>query len=402
MTPLLRRLSAILAFGLAALSAQAQPDPPDWTGVLAEARGQTVYWHAWGGSSATNDFIAWLGDLVAERYGVTLEHVKLTDTADAVTRVLAEKQAGVDTDGAVDLIWLNGANFTAMKQRELLFGPFASDLPNHALVAGDDAIAVDFGEPVDGMESPWAKAQFVFMYDSADARPLPSMQAILDWAVAHPGRITYPQPPDFVGVTFLKQALVALVDDPAILARPVSEVDFAAVSAPLWDYLDRLTPVLWRQGRSYPASGPAQFQLLADNEIDLAPSISPGEASAAIADFRLPSTIRTFVPAEGTIGNASFVAIPYNSDAKAGAMVVANALLSPDVQLRAQDPDVLGYGTVLDMDKVPPEVAAAFADQPRGPATLSPAELGTILPEPHASWVAAIEEEWSRRYGVTR
>ncbi|MDB4053446.1 ABC transporter substrate-binding protein, partial [Octadecabacter sp.] len=98
----------------------ANPDPSDWDAVTSEANGQTVYWNAWGGSTTTNDFIAWVGDRVMEDYGVTLEHVKLTDTADAVTRVLSEKQAGEDDDGAIDMIWINGSNFAAMKDADLL------------------------------------------------------------------------------------------------------------------------------------------------------------------------------------------------------------------------------------------------------------------------------------------
>ncbi|SHI83234.1 putative thiamine transport system substrate-binding protein [Palleronia salina] len=388
---------ASLAPGLA--SGQTAPDPSDWDSVLAAAEGQTVYWHAWGGSTQTNDFIAWLGEQAAERHGVTLEHVKLTDTADAVTRVLSEREAGQTDDSAVDMIWINGANFAAMKDADLLFGPFATQLPNYDLVAEDEAITTDFGTPVDGMESPWAKAQFVFMYDSADAEPPADMDGLLDWAAANPGRFTYPQPPDFLGVTFLKQVLVSQVDSDA-LQSPVDQADFDAVTAPLWDYLDALQPNLWRGGDAYPTSGPAQFQLLTDEEIDIAPSLSPSEASAAIANFQLPDTIRTFVPEGGTIGNASFVAIPFNSGAKEGAMVVANLLLSPEAQLRAQTPDILGYGTVLDMAALSPEMRQAFADLDLGIATLSPAELGTVLPEPHSSWSTAIQDAWIDRYGV--
>ena len=378
----------------------AAPAPSNWDAVLEEAQGQTVYWHAWGGSTATNDFIAWLGNRVSAEYGVTLEHVKLTDTADAVTRVLSEKQAGTDTGGAVDLIWINGANFATMKEAGLLFGPFATQLPNYDLVAEEGVITTDFGMPVDGYESPWAKAQFVFMYDSEDAEPLDSMEALQEWAAENPGRLTFPQPPDFLGTTFLKQALVSLVDDPSVLQEPVEEHDFDEVTQPLWDYLDELTPNLWRGGAAYPSSGPAQFQLITDEEIDIAPSLSPSEASTAIANFQLPESVRTFVPENGTIGNVSFVAIPYNSDAKAGAMVVANELLAPDVQLHAQDPDLLGYGTVLDMDKLSDTQAQAFGDLDLGVATLGPSELGEALPEPDSSWSKAVEAAWIERYGA--
>ncbi|SDI62618.1 putative thiamine transport system substrate-binding protein [Lutimaribacter saemankumensis] len=396
-------LKHLMAAALAVLPgwAMADPVPSDWTAVLDEARGQTVYWNAWGGSSTTNDFIAWVGRRVAEDHGVTLEHVKLSNTADAVARVLAEKQAGQDSGGAIDLIWINGPNFAAMKDAGLLFGPFAEQLPNWALVdVAGKPVQADFTVPTDGMESPWATAQVVFMYDTADMEPLADMDALLAWARANPGRFTYPQPPDFLGTTFLKQALYGVLDDPSVLLAPVDAADYDAVTAPLWAFLDALTPNLWRQGKAYPQTGPRQIQLLADDEVSLAISFSPGEASTAIANGQLPDTVRTFVPDGGTIGNASFVAIPYNASAKAGAMVVANFLMSAEAQARALDPAYLGYGTVLDVAALPGDQRALFDGIDLGVATLSPDDLGPALPEPHPSWMTRIEADWIDRYGV--
>ncbi|MHA6346028.1 ABC transporter substrate-binding protein [Roseivivax sp. CAU 1761] len=398
---MIRRIAAALLFATPLAAAEA-PDPTDWPAVLEAAQGQTVYWHAWGGSTATNDFIAWVGARVSEEAGVTLEHVKLADTADAVTRVLSEKQAGQDSDGAVDLIWLNGPNFAAMKEKDLLFGPFAEALPNWRFVdVAGKTVQTDFTVPTEGFEAPWAMAQVVFMHDTADLpEPLPTAEAIGAWVADNPGRFTYPQPPDFLGTTFLKQMLIELVDDDALLSSPPEAADFDAVTAPLWAFLDDLTPNLWRSGRAYPQTGPAQLQLLADDEIDLAISFSPGEASTAIADNRLPDSVRTFVLEAGTLGNASFVAIPYNSGAKAGAMVVADFLMSPEAQLRAQDPEVLGYGTVLDMAALPAEWRDRFAALDLGIATLPPAELGQVRPEPHPGWMTRIADEWTERYGA--
>lgn len=397
----MKHLALITAL-LAPLPALAETDPGNWDAVIAAAEGQTVYWNAWGGSTTTNDFLAWVGKRVAEDYGVTLEHVKLTDTADAVTRVLSEKQTGEDDDGAIDMIWINGANFASMKDAGLLFGPFAEQLPNWALVDVDGkTVQTDFTVPVEGYESPWAMAQVVFDYDTADlAAPLGSMQDILEWTAANPGRFTYPQPPDFLGTTFLKQVLVDVLPDPSVLAEPATDENYETVTAPLWDYLDALTPNLWRSGKAYPPTGTAMFPLIADGELDLSISFSPGAASTAIANNELPDTVRTFVLDKGTIGNASFVAIPYNSGSKEGAMVVANFLLSPEAQARAQDPNVLGYGTVLDVDSLPASDKALFEALELGVATLSPAELGQVQAEPHPSWATMIADDWASRYGV--
>ena len=377
----------------------------DWGAVTAAARGQTVYWHAWGGDPKINDFIAWVGGLAQARHGVTLEHVKLASTADAVARVLAERDAGQVTGGAVDLIWINGENFAAMKAQGLLHGPFAQTLPHWPLVdvAGKPAVVTDFTLPTDGYESPWAMAQLVFEYDTARL-PVPpaDLAGLAGFIAANPGRFTYPQPPDYLGVTFLKQVLYGVMADPAILQSPVDAARYDAATAPLWAFLDVIHPDLWRSGRAFPASEPALGQLLADGEIDISFAFNPGRASAEIAAGTLPDTVRSFVLAGGTIGNASFVAIPFNAAHRDGALVIADLILSPEVQARAQDPAVLGFQTVLNLAALMPQDRARFDALSLGVATLSPADLGPVLLEPHASWVTRIAEDWVARYGTAK
>ncbi len=393
---MLSRLLALALF-LGALPAVAA----DWDDTLAEARGQSVYWNAWGGDEQINAYIAWVGEQVQARFGIELVHVKLTDTAEAVARVVAEKAAGREEGGSVDLIWINGENFAAMKAQGLLFGPFVERLPNFRLVdiQGKPTTLLDFTVPTEGFEAPWGMAQFVFLYDSARvAEPPRSIPAILEWAKAHPGRFTYPAPPDFIGSTFIKHVLLELADDETVLRRPAAEADFAAVTAPLWQWLEEIRPHLWRSGQNYPASGPALHQLLDDGEVDFSMAFNPAEASAAIAAGRLPDTVRTFILDQGTIGNTHFVAIPFNAAHKAGAMVVANFLLSPEAQARKQDPTVWGDGTVLDLAALSPEDRARFEALPRGIATLPPEALVPVRPELDASWMTAIEAEWLRRF----
>ena len=389
---------ALLVFQAAAASAQAD----GWNAVLEKARGQTVFWNAWGGDERINAYIAWVGTRVAEDHGVTLRHVKLTDTAEAVSRVLAEKTAGRDSGGTIDLIWINGENFAAMKAQGLLYGPFVERLPNHALVdfEGKPTTLVDFTVPTEGLEAPWGMAKFNFIFDSARIQTPPQNAAALAvWSAINRGRFTYPAPPDFLGSTFLKQALIELAEDPALLQAEVpDEATFRAVTTPLWRYLETLHPFMWRDGESFPASGPAQRQLLNDGEIDIALSFHPSETSSLIADGQLPESARVFVFPQGTIGNTHFVAIPYNASNSDGAMVVANFLLSPEAQARKQSSEVWGDDTVLDLDKLTPEQRRLFEALPKGPATLAPDALGPVLPEPHPSWMTKIEAEWLTRY----
>ncbi len=390
-------LAAALLFSAVIVPAAAD----DWSETVARAKGSTVYWNAWGGDERTNAFIAWVGDEVAERYDVTVRHVKLADTAEAVTRVLAEKTAGKDDGGAVDLIWINGANFLSMKEQGLLFGPFSEDLPNYRYVDTVDkpSNVIDFTVPVDGMESPWRMAQIVFVYDTARVGDVPrTIPGFLDWAASHPGRFAHPDVRDFLGATFLKQALYELAPDPDALQEPASDETFAAVAAPLWAWYDALRPSLWRGGTQFPDGGPAARQLLDDSEIDLTISFDPAEPAGWIEAGLAPSSVRAYTLDNGTIGNTSFVAIPYNAANKDGAMVVADFLLDPATQARAQDIRILGSFTVLDMDKLDPDQRRLFAELPTSPALPTNADLGKVLLEPHPSWMTRIVDEWTRRY----
>lgn len=379
-------------------------EPADWDGIKDAAKGQTVYFHAWGGEPRINAYIDWVAGELKQQYGVTLEHVKVDDTANVVARVLAEKTAGKTSGGAVDLVWINGENFAAMKREGLLqTEAWAERLPNWSLVdvEGKPTVRKDFTVATDGLESPWGMAKLVFMHDSARlAEPPASLQALADFANANPGRFTYPQPPNFHGSTFLKQALSDLIDDREKLARPVDPARFEIDTAALFAWLDVLHPNLWRGGKAFPQSVAALRQLLADGEVDIAFSFNPGDASAAITAGELPDTVRSFVFAGGTIGNSHFVAIPFNANAPAAAKVLANFLLSPKAQARKEDPAIWGDPTVLNVAALADADKARFAAIDLGKAGLSPSALGPTLPEPHPSWMEALEAAWAKRYGA--
>jgi putative thiamine transport system substrate-binding protein len=396
-------LLATLSF--ATLARAEMPEPANWDAVLAQAKGETVYFHAWGGEPRINDYIAWAGRLVEERYGVHVVHVKVSDTAEVVSRVLTEKAAGRDEGGAVDLVWINGENFAAMKREGLLLpAAWATKLPSYAAVdAAQPSVTSDFTVPVDGREAPWGMAKLVFFYDTARLQDPPrSVAALGGWIAENPGRFTYPQPPDFIGTTFLKQLLVDLTPDPSVLQQPATDEAFEAATAPLFAWLDAAHPNLWRSGRAFPRDTGSLRRLLADGEVDISFAFNPADASSAIEAGELPKTVRSFVFDGGTLGNTHFVAIPFNANAAAGAMVFANFLMSPEAQARKQDPKIWGDPTVLALDRLPADQRALFAALDLGPATLRPEELGRTLPEPHPSWVERIEHEWARRYGVNQ
>jgi putative spermidine/putrescine transport system substrate-binding protein len=372
----------------------------NWAQVLERARGQTVDWYMYGGFASANAYVnGYVAPRVMALYEIKLRQVPIKDIAEVVGKILVEKQAGKVEGGEVDLMWINGENFRTCKRNNLLYGPFADILPNQKLVDWNRAsVSNDFGEPVDGYESPWGSAQVVMIYDSKRIPDPPqTMGDLLAWIKANPGRFTYPAPPDFTGSVFVRHVFYHVSGDVNSWQGQFDEKSFQTAADNTYQVLNDIAPYLWRQGKTYPQSPVQLHQLLADGEVDFAMSYHPAKASEMIQDGLYPDTVRTFVFKAGTIGNTHFVAIPFNAADKEGAMVVANFLLSPEAQLQKADIEVWGDMPAIDIQRLDADWQAKFKNLPRGIATLSDKELQSHqLPEPPSEILIRLEKGWDQ------
>lgn len=395
----------------------------EWEYIKNAGKNQPVYFYAWGGDAQINAYIQWAADQVKEHYGIHLKHVKLSDTSDAVSRVLAEKSAGNHSQGHIDLLWINGANFATMSEHSLLLKDWASALPNFQLTdpANNPAVTFDFGIPTQGMEAPWGQASLTFYYDSlaidgsVNNQVPKTLAQLLRWSAQHPGRFSYPKPPDFLGMSFLKYALISLHQRPLYqrplnkqplntqsLNQPATSLNTEAVLSPLWEFLDKLHPNLWRNGEHFMHSGAQMRRLVDDTELSLAPTFSGPEIPAAVKRFDLPTSIRSYAMEDGSLSNTHFVAIPYNASQPHAAQLVANFLLSPVAQAHKQKAHIWGDKTVLIQSTLNPTQQALFQSAKPHPSALPFNSIKRTLSEPHPSWVHAITQGWQKRYGVNK
>ncbi|MEJ2763733.1 ABC transporter substrate-binding protein [Photobacterium sp. MCCC 1A19761] len=391
MKKLLAGFALSLVAGFATADNQAPLSAEQWQQTVDKARGQTVYFNAWGGSQEINNYLRWADRQLQHQYGVSLKHVKVADIAETAQRLLAEKTAGKNQNGSVDLVWINGENFRSMKENNLLYGPFTQSLPNWSLVDKSLPVNEDFTEPTNGLEAPWGVGQLVFIHDKLTLNnPPQNFAELLSLAKAYPGKVSYPQPPEFHGSSFLKAALLELTADKAALYQPIdpkTEHDkFDRITAPLWQYLDQLHPVAWQQGKQFPSGTSEMIQLLDDRQLLLAVTFNPNAANAAIANGNLAETAQTYAFQQGALSNIHFLAIPWNASAKEGALVAINFLMSPQAQLRKADAKIWGDPSVLKPDSLATGGSQGFS-------------LFKSISEPHPSWLTALELEWQKRYG---
>lgn len=376
----------LTTLGILATAISAPSFGETWQQVEQQAQGQDVYFHAWGGSQEINRYIQWAEQELKNRYNVTLHHVKVSDIAETTARLLAEKAAGKEDGGSVDMVWINGENFKSMKENLLLFGPFVEQLPSWEYVDKSLPVTVDFSVPTDGLEAPWGVGQFVFIHDKLKLNnPPESFSEILSYAKAFPNRLTYPRPPEFHGTSFIKSLLIELTNNDPALQQPVSPESFALITKPLWDYLDEFHNVAWRGGKQFPAGTAETVQLLDDGQIDLAVTFNPNAVYSAQANGNLAETTQAYALNNGALSNIHFLAIPWNANAKAGAKVAINFLLSPEAQSRKGDINIWGDPSVL-------------SNQYLTGSAKNTQQFKSIA-EPHPSWQTALEKEWLKRYG---
>ena len=394
----------VLVFAVAACAA---PTPPPtgsgasantWEQVSSAAKGKTVSLWMWGGDPQGNSYVDDVLTPAAAELGVTLRRVPVADTRDALNRVLSERQAGT-TDGSVDLVWVNGDNFAAGAAADAWLCGWSGSLPNMKYTApGDPLLADDFGTPVKGCESPWHKAQFSLVYDSAKVPDPPTTLAgVMDWAQAHPGRFTYPAPPDFTGSVFVRQALYSVSGGYSKVPSTYDQAAFDALTPALWGRLAELQPHLWRNGRTYPRDSAALDKLYADGQVDMTMTYGPATLTDLVRKGTFPATTRILSLTEGTVGNASFLAIPSTSGRADAAKVVANLALSPQQQVAKADPARWGQFTVLDQSRLEPKDAALFRALPKSDVVPAYEVLSrSANPELSVAWVPRLDDGWRR------
>ncbi len=375
----------------------------DWEAIVAMAKGGTVNWFMWGGADNINGHVSdFVGGILKEKYAITLKRVSINDTVEAVNLVLGEKEAGVNDKGAVDMIWINGENFRTMKQGKLAWCGYTAKLPNNNLVNWDNpSIANDFGVPVDGCEVPWARAQFAFGYDSAVTQDPPkSISELIEWVKSHPGKFTYPAPPDFNGSVFVRHVFYHAAGGAQNLLGSFDQAKYDSAAAKTWAILNDIEPYLWREGKTYPTTVAQLDELFANKEVALSFNYDPSQFGVGVSNSKFPKTTRTYGLTDGTIGNTNYTLIPFNSPNKAAALVLQNVLLSGEAQYEKARPEIWGTSPAIEIDRTSADIQAKFASIKQHPSVIPVSELAkSALPELQSGWISAIEKGWTENVG---
>nr|WP_050607894.1 ABC transporter substrate-binding protein [Clostridium niameyense] len=369
----------------------------DWNHIVEEAKGSTVNFYGWGGSEQTNKWIDnYLAKELKQKYNITLKRVPM-DIDDILNKLVGEKQAS-NEKGTIDVVWINGENFYTAKKNKLLYGPFSNKLPNMKKYINNDdpEVKYDFGVSIDGYEVPYGKAQFVMVYDKDRVPSAPkNHKELLEFVKKNPGKFTYPAPPDFTGSAFVRNIIYDIVGYEKFVNMKPDKGLVEKEIKPAIDYLKELKPYLLNDGKTYPANIAALDNMYSDKQVLNTMTYNPNSVSERIENGQFPKNTYTALFDKGDIGNTHFVAIPFNSQNKPGAMIAINTIISFEMQKSKYDPKNWGDLPVFGNEKLSDKEKKEIESIKIGKGALSQEELFKHrLPEMPASLVPIIEKIW--------
>jgi putative thiamine transport system substrate-binding protein len=376
-----------------------------WSDIEKKARGQSIDFSYWGESKNRQNYIDWVTQSVEQRYGV---HIRKHPRG-AINR----NETLTDVFEVVD-----GGDFKRLKEQKVLLR-VDHLLPNWIYLDTSLPIRLDHGEEVQGLEVPFEMPQLSFIRHFKSPEPSKDVHDFLRMAVESQGKITYPDGRYRSGLMFIKQALYELMPNPGMMQHPVNPQIFDGETKTLWDFLDRLHPYLWKQGKEFPKNNQAMQDLYEKGEFVLSMTNNPAKVGAFFHQGRKNVASNAYGH-KAMVTNFSRVAIYAHSMSKEAALVLANFLISPQAQAKRADLAYGGMPSVLDPKTVPQvfqqSIASSRQGMSRGIPEAKPRWDNPLtkiwashykrsdpyqvmaIPEAHHSWDKALVEAWGQRY----
>lgn len=237
---------------------------------------------------------------------------------------------------------------------------------------------------------PYRASTVLLAYNSKNVKTPPkSLNEVLAWIKANPGKFTYNAPSGGgSGYSFVQTVIdsqMTASDNLALTTAPNKALQ--AKWAKGFEILRGLNKFTYGQNGTYPVNNQGTLDLLSKGLVDMAPVWSDQIASALKAGT-MPKDVKvTTIKGPAFTGGPAFLGIPNNSPNRNGARVLANWVLSPAAQ------NIIVSGVMNGLPVIPQsllsaEVAAQIADLDI--TTLRPAYISSNASDLRSAWASEV------------
>ncbi len=313
----------------------ATPREATWQRIVDSAKNSTVEFYTWTNDKNIRDwFNKSVHKKLKEDYSVNL---KLTDSD--FKHVLEQLEADKLADnriGKIDLLWLNETQYTELKSKDLLYGPFLEDIHDYAVYFSDEDLMLNYigSTPIEGYLIPFDKKILTYYYNRDVLSEAPtSIDQLKRMLADNPGVFTYPAPQDPVGGAFVRSIILDFVDAEKFYEKELTEAELDALIEPGLNYLSAIAKDLLNQGKTYPATIEELDQLFSNSDVAITMSFDYQHGSKMTAKGTFPFGTRPFIMSKENVCLQQYLAIPFNAANKSAAMLVINQMLGKKMQM---------------------------------------------------------------------
>ncbi len=379
----------------------------NWDDVLAEAKGGQVTFCAWDTDVMVKQWWDSLATYVKDNYDIEIVYVP--DDAANEQKILTDIENG--GDATIDMFWGMGSKMSRYLEKDGLFQEeWFKFLPNYKYFdESDDRVVFDGTQKTNGAEAPFQTLNPSLVYSKdkwnkdlawdeskGDVSGLfHNFTELYQWVQKNPGKFTYMDlngAGAFHAQCFLRAALAELTnngsggwkavydesDDEKTRQKKIADNNkawyewlqtseatedaFYSKAAYLWAYLNDLKPYLLQGdgGPLYAADASTMMSYVMSG--DLACTFT----TCTSISSRIEANPSSYMPnpqiymMQTSIGIWDYVVITNNSQNKAAALVVANAMIDPEQQALAFETTGNGYN--VSYDKLESDQKTAFDD----------------------------------------
>ena len=367
-----------------------------WNQLEAKAKNTNLTMMMYQGDKKANAYMQHVVDEIKKQYGILLTIIP-GQGKEIVSSIMSQKEAGKE-NGEIDLCWINGETFYQLKQIDGLYGPYTEKLPNSKYIDyNDPIIKYDFQQPINGYETPWGKAFYSVICDSAKVKTAPvSMADFERYWKQNPGKFTFAL--DFMGMTLLKSWLVELAGGIKVLDGKFDSVKYNQYSTQLWEFINKNKKYFWKNGETFPATNVSISQMYSNGELNFTFAFGVAEIDRKVAEGLFPPSSKAYILKAGSIQNTSYLGIAYNSRNKPAALVVCNYLISPQAQIDRSNINIWGGSPVFDYNKLEKEWQDKYNALPKLKYGLTEAEVKSkAINETESRYMIKIAEDFRKK-----
>lgn len=264
----------------------------------------------------------------AGQYEVTLQFMLSGTGAQTLADMLTAASKAGQTNTDYDVVDLSGDDLSKLVSligQEQFVKLDSSKIPNAASVEAKSSIATDYCQPYRG-------TTVILAYDSA-AVPTPpaTMDELVDWMKANPGRFAYNTPgTGGAGDSFARSSVYNFLPEEAFTSDDEKWIDEWDAG---FDFLKEIHPYMYSSGGSivYPNKNQGTLDLLNQGEIDMCPNWADMVLSQR-ASGEIKDTIKITQIDPALTGSLQSLVIPTFGSNTEGAYAFINYMLSPAAQ----------------------------------------------------------------------